>query len=88
MLGCIALGLLQLIALQFDAHIWSAFTRFLRTRRRTLPSERTVKTVLAQELLKDFYSLKPRAIIQEIRDLARLCDDLDGQTARLPHRQL
>jgi hypothetical protein len=88
MLGCIALGMLQLIALQLDAHIWSAFTRFLRTRRRTLPSERTVKTVLAQELLKDFYSLKPRAMMQEIRDLARHRDDLAGQTGRLPHRQL
>jgi hypothetical protein len=70
MLGCIALGLLQLVALQFDQHIWSAFSHFLRTRRRTLPSERTVKAVLAQELMKDFYSLKPSAMMQEIRDLA------------------
>jgi hypothetical protein len=50
MLGCMALGLLQLIALKFDSHIWSAFSCFLRTRRRALPSERTVKAVLAQEL--------------------------------------
>lgn len=88
MLGCIALGLLQLIALQFDTHIWSTFTRFLRTRRRTLPSERTVKTVLAQELLKDFYRLKPHAMMQEIRDLASHADDLDKQPERLLHRQL
>ena len=77
MLGCIALGLLQLIAIHFDAHIWSTFTHFLRTRRRALPSERTVKTVLAQELLKDFFSLRPIAIMQEIRDLARHPDRLD-----------
>ena len=77
MLGCIALGLLQLIAIEFDAHIWSAFTHFLRTRRRALPSERTVKMVLAQELLKDFFGLRPRAMMQEIRDLARHSDRLD-----------
>jgi len=88
MLGCIALGLLQLIALHYDTHIWLTFTRFLRTRRRALPSERTVKAVLAQELLKDFYRLKPRAMMQEIRDLARHPDDLDEQTERLPQRQL
>ena len=87
MLGCIALGMLQLIALQLDAHIWSAFTRFLRTRRRTLPSERTVKTVLAQELLKDFYSLKPRAMMQEIRDLARCPDGMYKQPEILLHTQ-
>ena len=88
MLGCIALGLLQLIALHYDTHIWLTFTRFLRTRRRALPSERTVKAVLAQELLKDFYRLKPRAMMQEIRDLARHPDDLDEQAERLPQRQL
>jgi hypothetical protein len=77
MLGCIALGLLQLIAIHFDTHIWSTFTHFLRTRRRVLPSKRTVKTVLAQELLKDFFSLRPSAMMQEIRDLARHPDRLD-----------
>jgi hypothetical protein len=77
MLGCIALGLLPLIAIEFESHIWSTFTHFLRTRRRTLPSERTVKRVLAQELIKDFFSLKPRAMMQEIRDLARHPDRLD-----------
>jgi hypothetical protein len=87
MLGGIALGLLQLIALKFDSHIWSTFTRFLRTRRRTLPSERTVKVVLAQELLKDFYSLKPSAMMQEIRNLARHPDDPSQQVENHPDRQ-
>lgn len=87
MLSCIALGLLQLIALQFDTHIWSTFTGFLRTRRRTLPSERTVKVVMAQELLRDFYRLRPSAIMQEIRDLARDPDELDEQAGRPPHEQ-
>jgi hypothetical protein len=87
MLGCIALGFLQLIALRFDAHIWSTFTHFLRTRRRVLPSERTVKVVLAQELLKDFFSLRPSAMMQEIRDLARCPDGMDKPPEILLHTQ-
>ena len=87
MLGCIALGFLQLIALRFDAHIWSTFTHFLRTRRRVLPSERTVKVVLAQELLKDFFSLRPSAMMQEIRDLARCPEGMDKQPEILLHTQ-
>jgi hypothetical protein len=50
MLGCITLGLLQLVALKFPHQVWEAFSLFLRTRHRALPSERTVKEVLAQEL--------------------------------------
>jgi hypothetical protein len=75
MLGCIALGLLQLVALKFQGPIWAAFTRFLRTRRRALPSERTVKEVLAQELTLDFHSLKPSAMMQEIHRLGQRPDE-------------
>lgn len=54
MLGCIALGLLQLVALKFPNQVWEGFNMFLRTRSRTLPSERTVKAVLGQELARNF----------------------------------
>jgi hypothetical protein len=84
MLGCIALGLLQLIALKFQGSIWAAFTRFLRTRRRALPSERTVKAVLAQELTLDFHSLKPSAMMREIHGLDRSPDAEEGQGHRHP----
>lgn len=87
MMGCIALGFLQLIALKLDVHIWSSFSRFLRTRRRTLPSERTVKAVLAQELLKDFFTLKPSAMMREIRHLARPPDDPDRAAQNHPKSQ-
>ena len=53
MLGCITLGLLQLVALRFQNQVWEAFNMFLRTRSRALPSERTVKEVLAQELVRN-----------------------------------
>lgn len=54
MLGCIAVGLLQLVALKFHAQVWDGFSMFLRTRSRALPSERTVKAVLGQELARHF----------------------------------
>ena len=54
MLGCIAIGLLQLVALKLHAQVWDGFRLFLRTRSRALPSERTVKAVLAQELGQHF----------------------------------
>src|SRR4029450_5502455 len=54
MLGCLTLGLLQLVALKFQHQVWEAFNMFLRTRSRALPSERIVKEVLAQELVRHF----------------------------------
>jgi hypothetical protein len=53
MLGCITLGLLQLEALKVQHQVWEAFSLFLRMRNRALPSERTVKEVLAQELVRN-----------------------------------
>lgn len=63
MLGCIALGLLQLVALKFHAQVWDSFHLFLRTRSRALPSERTVKAVLAQELLRHFRNVASLATL-------------------------
>jgi len=84
MLGCIALGLLQLVALKFPGPIWAAFTRFLRTRSRALPSERTVKEVLAQELTLDFHNPKPSAMMQAIRRLGQSPNEDDVQKDRHP----
>ena len=67
LLGCIALGLLQLVALKFSHHIWDAFPLFLRARSRALPSEQTVKTVLAHALQQDFLNLAPSATLPVIR---------------------
>jgi hypothetical protein len=87
MLGCIALGLLQLIALKFQESIWASFTRFLRTRSRVLPSERTVKAVLAQELTLDFHSLKPSAMMQEIHCLGQSPDEEEAHGDQLARAQ-
>jgi DDE superfamily endonuclease len=63
MLGCITLGLLQLVALKFPHQVWEAFRLFLRTRSRALPSERTVKEVLAQELVRNSRKVAADAIM-------------------------
>jgi hypothetical protein len=67
MLAAIALGLLQLTALKYPPEIWRQSQGFLRTRSRSLPSERTVKDVVGHMVLEDFLNVAPSAIMQEIR---------------------
>lgn len=67
MLGSIAQGLLQLISLKFNDCVWSQFDAYLRTHSRQLPSEKTVKHVVARLLLKNFLSSAPSAIMREIK---------------------
>lgn len=68
MLGAISLGLLEIIALKHSDSIWNCYDGYLRARSRELPSERTVKYVIARLILKDFLTSAPRAIIREIRE--------------------
>jgi hypothetical protein len=86
MLGCVALGMLQLMALKFHGSIWASFTCYLRTRSRALPSERTVKEVLAQELLRDFHHVKPSAMMQEIHGLSHSSNQDDVQRDKSPRQ--
>ena len=72
MMGAIALGLLQMIALKYTDSVWAQFDGFLRTRSRALPSERTVRIVIMKLLITNFHSLAPAAILREIRDWVRL----------------
>jgi hypothetical protein len=60
-------GLLQLIALKVNASIWQQYVGFLRTRSRTLPSERTVKQLIAPLLVRDFLNPAAGGIMREIR---------------------
>jgi|LGVC01.1.fsa_nt_gb hypothetical protein len=68
MLGAISLGLLEMIALKYSNSIWNCYDGYLRTRSRELPSERTVKYVIARLILKDLLTSAPRAIMREIRE--------------------
>jgi hypothetical protein len=75
MLGAIAQGLLQLLALKYPKTIWSHFDAFLRTRSRELPSEATARHIVARLMLEDFLSLKPSATMQEIHPLCHTPND-------------
>jgi hypothetical protein len=67
--GLIAAGLLQLIALKHPLSIWERFDSFLRSRSRVVPSEHTVKEVLARALLEDFHGAAPSRTVQQILDV-------------------
>ncbi len=71
MLGVIALGLLELIALKFSSTIWEHYDGYLRTRSRDLPSERTVKYEIAPLPASNIRGLAPDGILQKI--LNRFC---------------
>ena len=68
MTGAIGLGLLQLLSLKFEHCIWKAYDGFIRTKSRNLPSERTVKLVMSNLLLKNFFSFAPGAVMHEIQE--------------------
>jgi hypothetical protein len=65
----IAQGLLQLIALRFGPAVWQQHQLYLRTRSRALPSEQTVRQVLAALLLQQLRDLPPSSIIAQIHHL-------------------
>jgi hypothetical protein len=69
MLGAIAQGLLQLLAVKYPETVWAHFDAFLRTRSRHLPSEATVRHVIARMIRDDFLALRPSATMQAIRHL-------------------
>ena len=68
MIGVIGLGLLILTGLKYTDTVWEQFDLYLRTRSRELPSERTVKQVVARLIVRDFLSSAPSAIMQKIRN--------------------
>jgi hypothetical protein len=78
----IAQGLLQLIALRFSDTVWLHHTLYLRTQSRALPSERTVKQVLAPRLLKQFVHLPENSILQKIQCCLDSPDDDDCDNDR------
>jgi hypothetical protein len=67
MLGAIALGILQMLSLKFRDSIWNEYNAYIRTRSRALPSERTVKHVVAGIIVKNLYKFTPNAIMREIK---------------------
>jgi hypothetical protein len=64
--AAIAHGLLQFVALRFNKEVWQHHTLYLRTRSRSLPSEKTVQQVLAPLLVAQLIHLPADSIITKI----------------------
>lgn len=81
--AAIAHGLLQLIALRFGSLVWQQHRLYLRTQSRALPSEKTVKQVLAPKLIQQFVHLPQNSILQKIQHRLDQKDDDDDDNDRL-----
>jgi hypothetical protein len=76
LLGCIALGLLQIISLSF-AGIFSGLTvRFMRTKSKTIPSEATVASYMRKNIYKLFRFFPDLPITRIISD-HQVVDDVN-----------
>jgi len=73
--GCIATGLLQIIALNFDQIIWDRYLGWLRTVTSEIPSEEVVRSVIQEEYFHNFRTFKDSAIYQIIMSKSRKTDD-------------
>lgn len=67
-LGCIALGILQLVALKYPEEVLMGFQSFLRTRSQTSPSERVAKEVLSIRFQNDLGKVNHNATLGMIHD--------------------
>ena len=75
--GCIATGILQMLALNFHETIWQRYMGWLRTVSSTVPSEEVVKSVIQQEYYRNFRSFRTDAIYRIIMSKSRKsCDDI------------
>lgn len=78
MCGCIATGLVQLIALRFSNTVPGLFYRYLRTPSKSIVSEATVTTYLRKSIFRLFAQNPHLAITQIIRSKqAETTDDAD-----------
>ena len=65
-LATITRGLLQMIALKQTQHVWKHSHAFLRTKSRELPSEKSVKQLLAPFIVHNFVDLAAVVTMREI----------------------
>ncbi len=64
--GCIATGILQIIAINFHQTIWKKYSGWLRTVTSTIPSEETVRLVIHEEYFHNFRIFSNTAICRII----------------------
>lgn len=65
-MSCIAMGILTIISLESPSFIWSRFTGWLRTRSSETPSIETVRSVLQQELWRNYHKVSNYATLSNI----------------------
>jgi hypothetical protein len=69
--GCIATGILQIIALNFHKNIWEGYRGWLRTITSVIPSEETARSVIQEEFFHNFRSFNNSAIYRIIMAKSR-----------------
>lgn len=70
-LGCMATGILQMIALKYPKTVWAKYSGWLRTRKSETVSIETVRFFLQEELLWNFYKVNDYATLKIIKNLQR-----------------
>jgi len=70
-LGCIATGILQMIALNFNETIWRKYQGWLRTVTSAIPSEEVVRSVVQHEYYHNFFIFRNSAIYRIIMSKSR-----------------
>jgi hypothetical protein len=78
--GCIATGILQILALSCHKTIWQRYKGWLRTVTSTIPSEEVVQSVVRQEYFQNFRAFSNSAIYAIIMSKSR-----GDQQDRIPH---
>ena len=63
----VAAGLLQLFSLRYQQGLWKQQVLYLRTRSRELPSENTVRQILAPLLARHLWQSRQNKLLQKIR---------------------
>jgi len=69
--GCIATGILQIIALNFHDTIWKAYRGWLRTITSSIPTEQTTRSVIQEEFFHNFRSFNNSLIYRIIMSKSR-----------------
>jgi hypothetical protein len=73
--GCIATGILQIIALNFHHSIWKKYLGWLRTITSTIPSEEIVRSVIQEEYFHNFRIFRNSAIYRIIMSKSKKLND-------------
>ena len=79
--GCIAFGILQILALNYPLTIWRKYTGWLRTTKTVVPSEEIVRLVIQENFYHNFNDFRNTAIFQIIGTKQRRCLHLYGEDA-------